>query len=127
MTEHDDTTTLSYITYKNDDDDLYHISFFNKDGIVKKNKSFSTVDELEQYTRYLDLKDKYKEDDITDDEFKEYELYLRCHFIIKHYDQFSKLKPYGRHKIITKMYNAKYHFNISDNTFKPYLSYNFNL
>ena len=39
----------------------------------------------------------------------------------------SKLKPYGRYKIITKMYNLKYHFNISDDAFKAYLRYNFNL
>lgn len=127
MTDYDETPRIVRMSYKNDDDDFYHVSFFNKDGIMKKNKSFPTVDALQQYERYLDLKDKYKENNISEEEFKEYELYLRHHFITKHYDQFSKLKPYGRHKIITKMYNSKYHFNIPDNTFKPYLRDNFNL
>ena len=45
----------------------------------------------------------------------------------QHYEQFIKLKPYGRFKIILKLYNAKYHFNISDDTFKHYLMDNFNI
>ena len=124
MCEYDDDN----IIYDDDDDDEpYCIIFFNKDRTIKKKKYFPTEEALQEYDRYLYLKDKYKENDITDDEFKEYELYLRRRFINKHYNQFSKLNPYGRYKIITKMYNLKYHFNISDNAFKLYLRYNFNL
>ena len=80
-----------------------------------------------KYDRYHYLKDKYKDGTISEKEFKEYELCLRRHFINKHYEQFSKLKPYGRFKTIAKLYNAKYHFNVSDDTFKHYLMDNFNL
>ena len=38
-----------------------------------------------------------------------------------HFEQFKKLKPYGRYKTITKMYNSKYYFNISVNDMKIYL------
>ena len=127
MTEYDDNPMVSYISYKNDDDDYYHVDFFNNDGIIKKKRSFPTEKALEDYVRYLYLKDKYKDKTISEKEFKEYELCLRRRFINKHYDQFIKLKPYGRYKIITKMYNLKYHFNISDNAFKLYLRDNFNL
>lgn len=111
----------------NDDDEPYCTILFNKDRTIKKKKYFPTEEALQEYDRYLYLKDKYKENNITDDEFKEYELYLRRRFINKHYDQFSKLNPYGRYKIITRMYNLKYHFNVSDNAFKLYLRYNFSL
>ena len=110
-----------------DDDDNYYIDLFHKDGTLKKRKIFSTVEALQQYERYLNLKDEYKKNNITEDEFKEYELYLRRRFINNHYNQFSKLKPYGRYKTISKIYNLKYNFNISDDVFKHYLSYNFNL
>ena len=123
MAEYDDDN----IIYDDDDDDYYHIIFFNKDRTIKKIKNFLTEEALQEYDRYLYLKDKYKENDITNDEFKEYELYLRRRFINKHYNQFTKLNPYGRYKIITKMYNLKYNFNISGDTFKHYLRYNFNL
>lgn len=127
MSEYDDTPKVTYITYQNDDDDYYHITFFNDDGTPKKKRSFPTVKALEDYVRYCHLKDKYKDKSISEKEFKEYELCLRCKFINKHYDQFTKLKPYGRFKLVSKMYNAKYHFNISDDTFRIYLRDNFNL
>ena len=127
MTEYDDNPKVSYISYKNDDDDYYHVDFFNDDGTIKKKRSFPTEKALEDYVRYLYLKDKYKDNTISEKEFKEYELCLRRHFINKHYEQFIKLKPYGRFKIILKLYNAKYHFNISDDTFKHYLRDNFNI
>ena len=127
MTEYDNSTKIDYITYTNDDDDYYHITFFNDDGTPKKKMSFPTVKALEDYVRYRHLKDKYKDKSISEEEFKEYELCLRRHFITKHYEQFSKLKPYGRFKTITKLYNVKYHFNISDNAFKFYLRDKFNL
>ena len=128
MSEYDnDKPRIVRMTYMNDDDDYYHIALFHKNGTIKKKKSFSTEKALQEYQRYLDLKDKYKEKTISEEEFKEYELYLRRRFIFKHYDQFSKLNPYGRYKIITRMYNLKYNFNVSDDTFKHYLSYNFNL
>ena len=127
MTEYDDKPMVSYISYKSDDDDCYHVDFFNNDGTIKKKRSFTTEKALEDYVRYLYLKDKYKDGTISEKEFKEYELCLRRHFINKHYDQFIKLKPYGRFKIILKLYNAKYHFNISDDTFKHYLRDNFNI
>ena len=128
MSEYDnDNPLVRYITYVNDDDDYYHITLFNKDRTIKKKKSFLTEESLQEYCRYSDLKDKYKEKTISEEEFKEYELYLRRRFINKHYDQFSKLNPYGRYKIITKMYNFKYHFNVSDDVFRAYLRYNFSL
>ena len=127
MSEYDDNPIVRYITYVNDDDDYYHITLFNKDGTIKKKKSFLTEETLQEYKRYLDLKDKYKENNISEEEFKEYELYLRRRFIIRHYDQFSKLKPYGRYKTISRIYKLKYNFNVSDNAFKLYLRYNFNL
>ena len=127
MSEYYDKPIIVRLSYTNDDDDYYHIDLFHDDGTPKKRKSFLTVEALQEYERYLDLKDEYKKNNITEDEFKEYELYLRRRFIIKHYDQFSKLKPYGRYKTITKLYNLKYHFNISDDVFKHYLNYNFNL
>ena len=112
-------------------DDWYETPFetilYDKDRTIKKKKYFSTEEAMHQYDRYLELKDKYKEKTISEDEFKEYELYLRRRFIFRHYEQFSKLNPYGRYKTITRIYNAKYHFNVSDDTFKHYLSYNFNL
>lgn len=123
MCEYDDDN----IIYEDDDDVDYCIILFNKDRSIKKKKYFPTEEALQEYGRYLDLKDRYKENNITDDEFKEYELYLRRRFINKHYHQFIKLNPYGRYKIITKMYNLKYHFNVSDDTFKHYLRFNFNL
>lgn len=128
MSEYDnDKPRIVNMTYMNDDDDYYHFALFHKDGTIKKKKSFSTEEALQEYKRYLDLKDKYKKNNISEEEFKEYELYLRRRFIIKHYDQFSKLKPYGRYKIISRIYKLKYNFNVSDDTFKHYLSYNFNL
>lgn len=127
MSEYYDKPIIRRITYTNDDDDYYHIDLFHKDGTIKKRKSFPTVELLQEYQRYLDLKDEYKKNNISEEEFKEYELYLRRRFIIKHYDQFSKLKPYGRYKIISRIYKLKYNFNVSDDTFKHYLSYNFNL
>ena len=111
----------------NDDDEPYCIILFNKDRTIKKKKIFPTEETLQEYGRYRDLKDKYKEKTISEEEFKEYELYLRRRFINKHYEQFSKLNPYGRYKIISRMYNFKYHFNISDDAFRAYLRYNFNL
>ena len=107
MSEYDDKPIIRYVTYVNDDD-YYHINLFHKDGTLKKRKIFSTEEALQQYLRYLDLKDEYKKNNITEDEFKEYELYLRRRFINNHYNQFSKLNPYGRYKTITKIYNLKY-------------------
>ena len=127
MSQYDDKPMFRYITYMKDDDDYYYIDLFNKDGTLKKRKSFSTEKALQNYERYLDLKDEYKKNNITEDEFKEYELYLRNRFIINHYNQFSKLNPYGRYKTISKIYNLKYNFNVSDNAFKLYLRDNFNL
>ena len=127
MSNYYDKTIIRYITYMKDDDDYYYIDLFHKDGTPKKRKSFSTEEALQQYLRYLDLKDKLKKNNISEDEFKEYELYLRRRFINKHYNQFSKLNPYGRYKTISRIYNLKYNFNISDNAFKLYLRYNFNL
>ena len=127
MSKYYDKPIIRYITYINDDDDYYHINLYHKDGTLKKRKIFPTEETLQEYLRYRDLKNKYKEKTISEDEFKEYELYLRRRFINRHYNQFSKLNPYGRYKIITKIYNLKYNFNISDDTFKHYLSYNFNL
>ena len=118
---------IDFEHYNDDYDVPYCTIFFNKDRTIKKKKYFSTEEALQEYDRYRYLKDKYKENNITEDEFKEYELYLRRRFINRHYNQFSKLNPYGRYKIITKMYNLKYHFNVSDNAFKLYLRYNFNL
>lgn len=127
MAEYNDKPIISYITYQNDDDDYYHVDFFNDDGSIKKKKSFLTVDALQEFDRYHYLKDKYKDKSISEKEFKEYELCLRRQFIDKHYNQFIKLKPYGRFKTISKMYNAKYHFNISVDAFRVYLRDNFNL
>lgn len=128
MSEYDnDKPIIVRMTYMNDDDDYYHIALFHKDGTLKKKKSFPTEETLQEYVRYLDLKDKYKEKTISEEEFKEYELYLRHRFINRHYEQFSKLNPYGRYKIISRLYNFKYHFNVSDNAFKLYLRYNFSL
>ena len=127
MSEYYDKPIIRYLTYINDDDDYYHINLYHKDGTLKKKKSFPTEETLQKYLRYLYLKDEYKKNNISEDEFKEYELYLRRRFIIRHYDQFSKLKPYGRYKTITKIYNLKYNFNISVDTFKHYLIDNFNL
>ena len=127
MSQYDDKPMFRYITYMKDDDDYYYIDLFNKDGTLKKRKSFSTEKALQNYERYLDLKDEYKKNNITEDEFKEYELYLRNRFIINHYNQFSKLNPYGRYKTISKIYNLKYNFNVSVDTFKHYLRDNFNL
>ena len=127
MSQYDDKPIFRYLTYMKDDDDNYYIVLFHKDGTLKKRKSFPTEEALQDYERYLDLKDKYKKNNISEDEFKEYELYLRRRFINKHYNQFSKLNPYGRYKTISKIYNLKYNFNISVDTFKHYLSYNFNL
>ena len=118
---------IDFEHYNDDDDEPYCTILFHKDGTIKKKKYFPTEEALQEYDRYLYLKDKYKEKTISEEEFKEYELYLRRRFIFKHYDQFSKLNPYGRYKIITRMYNLKYNFNVSDDTFKHYLSYNFNL
>ena len=127
MSQYYDKPIIRYLTYMKDDDDNYYIDLFHKDGTLKKRKSFSTEEALQQYERYLDLKDEYKKNNISEDEFKEYELYLRRRFINKHYNQFSKLKPYGRYKTISRIYNLKYNFNISDDAFKLYLRYNFNL
>ena len=111
----------------NDDDEPYCTIFFNKDRTIKKKKYFPTEEAMLEYDRYRDLKDKFKKNNISEDEFKEYELYLRRRFINKHYEQFSKLNPYGRYKTISRIYNLKYNFNVSVDTFKHYLSYNFNL
>ena len=118
---------IDFEHYNDDYDVPYCEIFFNKDRTIKKKKYFSTEEALQQYDRYLYLKDKYKENNITEDEFKEYELYLRRRFINKHYNQFSKLNPYGRYKTISKIYNLKYNFNISVDAFRVYLRYNFNL
>ena len=118
---------IDFEQYNDDDDEPYCEIFFNKDRTIKKKKYFPTEEALQQYDRYLYLKDKYKEKTISEEEFKEYELYLRRRFINRHYNQFSKLNPYGRYKIITKIYNLKYNFNISEDTFRIYLRYNFNL
>lgn len=118
---------IDFEHYYDDDDEPFCIIFFNKDKTIKKKKYFPTEEALQEYDRYRDLKDKFKEKTISEEEFKEYELYLRRRFINKHYDQFSKLNPYGRYKIITKMYNLKYHFNVSDDVFRAYLRYNFSL
>ena len=127
MSKYYDKPIIRYITYINDDDDYYHINLYHKDGTLKKRKIFPPEETLQEYLRYRDLKNKYKEKTISEDEFKEYELYLRRRFINRHYNQFSKLNPYGRYKTISRLYNLKYNFNISDDTFKHYLSYNFNL
>ena len=127
MSQYYDKPIIRYLTYMKDDDDNYYIDLYHKDGTLKKRKSFSTEEALQQYKRYLDLKDKYKEKTISEEEFKEYELYLRRRFINRHYNQFSKLNPYGRYKTISKIYNLKYNFNISVDTFKHYLRDNFNL
>ena len=112
-------------------DDWYETPFevilYNKDRTIKKIKYFSTEEAMQEYDRHLELKDKYKKNNISENEFKEYELYLRRRFIIRHYEQFSKLNPYGRYKTISRIYNAKYNFNVSENAFKLYLRYNFNL
>lgn len=118
---------IDFEHYNDDDKEPYCIILFNKDRSIKKKKYFQTEETLQEYGRYRDLKDKYKEKTISEEEFKEYELYLRRRFINRHYDQFSKLNPYGRYKIISRMYNFKYHFNISDDAFRAYLRYNFNL
>ena len=118
---------IDFEHYNDDDDDPYCIILFNKDRTIKKKKYFPTEEALQEYDRYLYLKDKYKENNITDYEFKEYELYLRRRFINKHYDQFSKLNPYGRYKIISRIYNLKYHFNISVDAFRVYLRDKYNL
>ena len=118
---------IDFEQYNDDDDEPYCEIFFNKDRTIKKKKYFPTEEALQQYDRYLYLKDKYKEKTISEEEFKEYELYLRRRFINRHYNQFSKLNPYGRYKIITKIYNLKYNFNVSVDTFKHYLRDNFNL
>ena len=118
---------IDFEHYNDDDDEPYCTIFFNKDRTTKKIKYFPTEEALQEYDRYHDLKVKYKEKTISEDEFKEYELYLRRRFINRHYNQFSKLNPYGRYKTISKIYNLKYNFNISDNAFKLYLRYNFNL
>ena len=118
---------IDFEHYNDDDDEPYCTILFNKDRTIKKKKYFPTEEAMKEYDRYRDLKDKYKEKTISEDEFKEYELYLRRRFINRHYNQFSKLNPYGRYKIISRMYNFKYHFNISDDAFKHYLRYNFNL
>ena len=127
MSKYYDKPIIRYLTYMKDDDDNYYIDLFHKDGTPKKRKIFSTEEALQQYLRYLDLKDKYKEKTISEEEFKEYELYLRRRFINRHYNQFSKLNPYGRYKTISRIYNLKYNFNISDDTFKHYLRDNFYL
>ena len=127
MSKYYDKPIIVRMSYTNDDDDYYHIASFHEDGTQKKRKSFLTVEALQEYERYLDLKVKYKEKTITKDEFKEYELYLRRRFIIRHYEQFSKLNPYGRYKTISRIYNAKYHFNVSVDAFRVYLRDNFNL
>ena len=127
MSKYYDKPIIRYLTYMKDDDDNYYIDLFHKDGTPKKRKIFSTEEALQEYLRYLDLKDKFKKNNISEDEFKEYELYLRRRFINRHYNQFSKLNPYGRYKTISRIYNLKYNFNVSDDTFKHYLSYNFNL
>ena len=127
MSKYDDKPIIRYITTFNDDDGYYYINLFHKDGTLKKRKSFLTEEALQQYLRYLDLKDEYKKNNISEDEFKEYELYLRRRFINRHYEQFSKLKPYGRYKTISRIYNLKYNFNISVDAFRVYLRDNFNL
>ena len=118
---------IDFEHYNDDDDVPYCITFFNKDRTIKKKKYFPTEEALQQYYRYLYLKDKYKEKTISEEEFKEYELYLRRRFINRHYNQFSKLKLYGRYKTISKIYNLKYNFNISVDAFRVYLRDNFNL
>ena len=118
---------IDFEHYNDDYDVPYCTIYYNKDRTIKKKKYFSTEEAMQEYDRYLELKDKYKENNISEDEFKEYELYLRRRFIIRHYDQFSKLNPYGRYKIISRIYNAKYNFNISVDAFRVYLQYNFNL
>ena len=118
---------IDFEQYNDDDEDPYCIIFFNKDRTIKKKKYFPTEEALQQYDRYLYLKDKYKEKTISEDEFKEYELYLRRRFINRHYNQFSKLNPYGRYKIISRIYNLKYNFNISVDAFRFYLRDNYNL
>ena len=127
MSKYYDKPIIRYVTYMKDDDDNYYIDLFHKDGTPKKRKIFSTEEALQEYLRYLYLKDKFKKNNISEEEFKEYELYLRCRFINRHYNQFSKLKPYGRYKTISKIYNLKYNFNVSVDTFKHYLRDNFNL
>ena len=127
MSKYYDKPIIRYLTYMKDDDDNYYIDLFHKDGTPKKRKIFSTEEALQEYLRYLDLKDKFKKNNISEDEFKEYELYLRRRFINRHYNQFSKLNPYGRYKTISRIYNLKYNFNVSDDTFKHYLRDNFNL
>ena len=118
---------IDFEHYNDDDDVPYCEIFFNKDRTIKKKKYFPTEEALQQYDRYLYLKDKYKEKTISEEEFKEYELYLRRRFINRHYNQFSKLNPYGRYKTISKIYNLKYNFNISVDAFRVYLRDNFNL
>ena len=118
---------IDFEHYNDDDDVPYCKTFFNKDRTIKKKKYFPTEEALQQYDRYLYLKDKYKEKTISEEEFKEYELYLRRRFINRHYNQFSKLNPYGRYKTISKIYNLKYNFNISVDAFRVYLRDNFNL
>ena len=118
---------IDFEHYNDDDDEPYCTIFFNKDRTIKKIKYFPTEEALHEYDRYHDLKVKYKENNITEDEFKEYELYLRRRFINRHYNQFSKLNPYGRYKTISKIYNLKYNFNVSVDAFRVYLRDNFNL
>lgn len=118
---------IDFEHYYDDYDEPYCTIYYNKDRTIKKKKYFSTEEAMLEYDRYRDLKDKYKENNITDEEFKEYELYLRRRFIIKHYDQFSKLNPYGRYKTISWIYKLKYNFNVSEDVFRAYLRYNFSL
>ena len=112
-------------------DDWYETPFvvtlYNKDKTIRKKKSFYDEEDALEYERYTDLKDKYKEKTISKEELKELETKLRYKFINKHFEQFKKLKPYGRYKTITKMYNLKYDFNISENAMKIYLRNNFKL
>ena len=118
---------IDFEHYNDDDDEPYCTILFNKDRSIKKKKYFPTEEAMLEYDRYLYLKDKYKKNNISEDEFKEYELYLRRRFINRHYEQFSKLKPYGRYKTISRIYNLKYNFNISVDAFRVYLRDNFNL
>ena len=118
---------IDFEHYNDDDDEPYCTILFNKDRSIKKKKYFPTEEAMLEYDRYLYLKDKYKKNNISEDEFKEYELYLRRRFINRHYEQFSKLNPYGRYKIISRIYNLKYNFNISVDAFRVYLRDNFNL
>lgn len=118
---------IDFEHYNDDDDEPYCITLFNKDRTIKKKKYFPTEETLQEYSRYRDLKDKYKEKTISEEEFKEYELYLRRRFINRHYNQFIKLNPYGRYKTISRIYNLKYNFNISVDAFRVYLRDNFNL